>query len=99
MTGKRDYSRKKSFTLKQKLSQLSEFPDDVTLGVPILSMTGQMELCLENFRGLMEYTDQFIRIQTKYGQIKVCGNNLQIIYYKNDEMKVNGNIVSIEYIV
>ena len=98
MTKNLNLSRKNNFLIKQKLSRLSEFPNDVTLGVPILTMMGQMELCLENFRGLTEYTDTYMRIRTKYGQIKVCGNNLNVEYYRNDEMKVSGNIISIEYI-
>lgn len=97
MSKMRNVSQKKESYVKQKMNKITEFPKDVTLGVPILTMMGQMELCLENFRGLIEYTEYHIRIQTKYGQIKVTGNHLNVEYYKNDEMKINGNIVSIEY--
>lgn len=72
-------------------------PKDVVLGVPIVTITGQVELCVENYRGIIEYTDVLIRIKTKIGQIKVVGKNLQIEYYTNDEMKVTGRILSVEY--
>lgn len=83
--------------LKYKAAQLSEMPKDVVLGMPVLTVVGQMELNLENYRGIIEYTDVLVRIQTKIGQIKVCGKKLNVAYYTNDEMKVTGRIESIEY--
>ena len=76
---------------------MSELPKDVALGMPILTVIGQMELCLENYRGILEYTDTLVRIQTRTGQIRITGQKLQVVYYTNDEMKVNGHIQSIEY--
>ena len=73
-------------------------PKDVVLGVPIITLTGQVELLIENYRGILEYTDQLIRVQTKSGQIRVQGKRLQIAYYTNDEMKVTGHIQSVEYL-
>ncbi len=32
--------------------------------------------------GILEYTDLLIRVQTKSGQIRLSGKNLQIEYYK-----------------
>ena len=84
-------------SIRNKMAELSELPKDVVMGMPVLTMMGQMELSLENYRGIIEYTHTVVRIQTKSGQIKVTGKNLQVAYYTNDEMKVNGRIDSIEY--
>ncbi len=89
--------KERSYSLKYKVAELTEAPKDVVMGTPVLTMTGQTELCLENYRGILEYTDTVVRIQTKIGQIKVSGKNLLVDYYTNDEMKVNGRIDSIEY--
>lgn len=85
------------YSLRNKMAEFSEVPKDVALGMPVLTVTGQMELSLENYRGILEYTDTLVRIQTKNGQIKVNGRRLTVEYYTNDEMKVNGHIESIEY--
>ena len=84
-------------SLKQKMAEATRFPKDVVLGVPILTMTGRLELCIENYRGIIEYTDVLIRVQSKSGQIKVSGKRMQIEYYTNDEMKITGQIQSVEY--
>ena len=40
-----------------QMSDMSGMPKDVTLGAPILTVTGQMELLVENYRGILEYTE------------------------------------------
>lgn len=72
-------------------------PKDVILGVPLITITGQTEALVENFRGILEYTDKLIRIQTKIGKIHISGRNLQIECYTNDEMKIVGYITMIEF--
>lgn len=84
-------------TFKSRFADASGMPKDVVLGMPILTVTGQSELNLENYRGILEYTDILIRIQTKIGQIKVSGKGLKVEYYTNDEMKVIGKITAVEY--
>lgn len=82
---------------KSRVSDATGIPKDVILGVPLIRMVGQEELYIENYRGILEYTDTFIRVQTKIGQIHLSGKQLEIIYYTSDEMKVVGHIESLEY--
>lgn len=83
--------------MKKKMAEMSGMPKDVVLGMPIVTITGQVELHLQNYRGIIEYTDALIRIQTKVGQMKVTGKRMKIEYYTNDEMKIDGKITSVEY--
>ena len=83
--------------LKARITDAAGMPKDVLLGVPLLTIAGQSEACIENYRGILEYTDKLIRIQTKLGKIHVIGRNLQIEFYTNDEMKIVGHIAVIEF--
>ena len=83
--------------LKSRITDATGMPKDVILGVPIISVTGQNEACIENYRGILEYTDKLIRIQTKIGKIHVCGRGLNIEHYNNDEMKITGHITTLEF--
>ena len=83
--------------LKSRITDAAGMPKDVILGVPIISVTGQNEASIENYRGILEYTDKLIRIQTKLGKIYVTGRGLQIEHYNNDEMKITGHITVIEF--
>ena len=82
---------------KEKAAEMSGVPKDVAMGLPILTITGTNDLCVENYRGMTEYTDQIIRLQSKSRQIKITGKKLEVIYYTNDEMKIHGHIRTIEY--
>jgi len=91
----RDKKEKGSF--KKLLADVTNMPKDVVLGVPIVTITGQLEMCIENYRGIIEYTELLIRMKTKVGQLKIVGKGLRIEYYTSDEMKIKGRIISIEY--
>ena len=80
--------------LKEKLASAASMPKDVVLGAAVVTIIGAGEVCIENYRGIIEYTDVLIRVQTKGYQIKLQGKHLQIEYYTNDEMKITGRIVS-----
>ena len=71
--------------------EFAEIPKDVLPGLSVLTVTGNVELTLENYRGILEYTGELVRMQVKGGQLKVTGD------YTNDEMKMTGWIRDIEY--
>ena len=71
---------------------------DAIVGIPHVTIIGNHEMYIENFCGLLEYETDQIRIQTKTGKIHIKGKNLYIEYYTNEEMKILGIILDIEYI-
>lgn len=90
-------ARTEDQSFKNKIAGASELPKDVVLGQPVVTILGQIELTIENYRGITEYTDVLIRIQTKAGQIRIEGRNLCVEYYTNSDMKITGLIEHIEY--
>ena len=83
--------------LAERFAEAASMPRDVVMGASVITITGRNEICIENYRGILEYTDLLIRVQTKSGQIRLSGKNLQIEYYTNDEMKITGRIVQLEF--
>lgn len=91
-------SDKDSGTLMYRMTDAAKMPKDVMLGVPIVTLTGRFEVNVENYRGIIEYTDTLIRVKSRNGQIKITGKKLQIAYYTNDEMKITGHVDKVEYL-
>lgn len=83
--------------LKSRLAAAAGMPKDVVLGAAVVTLLGDSEVCIENYRGIVEYTECLVRIQTKGKQIRLHGKNLQIEYYSNYEMKITGMICSLEF--
>lgn len=74
-----------------------ELPKDIMYGAVILNVTGRTEALIENYKGIIEYTCEKIRLQTKSCQVEIRGKRLLIQYYTNDEMKLTGLIHEIIY--
>lgn len=90
-------ANKKNTRLMENVADTLMLPKDLLLGAAILTVTGQCEAYVENYSGIIEYTDKKIKLQTKTCRIVICGNELKIIYYTNDEMKITGQIEEIKY--
>lgn len=83
--------------MREKVVTNLELPKDLMLGASVLTVTGRGEALISNYKGIMEYRDSFIRVQTKNCRIQISGANLAIDYYTNEEMKISGLIEQILY--
>ncbi len=53
-------------------------------------------MVIENFKGILEYEEFFVRIRTYIGVVNINGYNLNLETMTNDDIKVTGKIESIE---
>lgn len=74
-----------------------KLPKDLLLGASIVTLTGNREAWIENYKGIIEYSERGILIQGKTCQICIQGNSLSIDYYTNEDMKISGNISCVRY--
>lgn len=93
----RQRSEQEDGTRRYRMADAANLPKDVVLGVPILTLTGHYEVNIENYRGILEYTEQLIRINVRGGQIRITGKTLEINYYTTTDMKITGKVEKIEY--
>ncbi|MDD3414014.1 MAG: YabP/YqfC family sporulation protein [Lachnospiraceae bacterium] len=84
---------------KRKVAMVESLnlPKDLMLGSAILTITGNSDLYIENYKGILEYTCVYIVLQTKTCQIIIEGESLSIDYYTNEDMKISGNIKMISW--
>lgn len=85
-------------SLKEKMSELLELPKDIVLNVPKLTMVGNADLLIENFKGIIEYDNDRIRINTNSGIVKITGEGLRIKEITSEDLMVNGDISSLEFL-
>lgn len=90
-------TEKSGASFSEKLVGDLEFPKDLMLGAAIVTVTGRREAVIANYRGILEYEDSKIRIQTKNCRILISGAHLAIDYYTSEEMKITGFIDTIAY--
>ena len=68
---------------KRKVDELLEFPKEVYSNEPKLVITGFEELVIENFKGILEYEEFFVRINTHIGIININGYEIIKPEYDN----------------
>lgn len=85
------------FSVKSKIAEKLNIPQDISDGLPIVTVTGKNEIYVENYKGIIEYGKCCIKIQTKVCRVTFSGKNLEIVYYTNVDMKITGEIESICY--
>ncbi len=83
--------------IKENISELLELPKDIMLDLPRITLVGNLQLYIENHKGIIEYSRQRIRINTKSGIIRIIGRNLTIKTIITEEIIITGLIQDIEF--
>lgn len=89
---------KKKSNVKNKITESFDLPKDVVLNVPNIKIIGDSEITIENHKGILEYSKDLLRMNSISGVIKISGSNLQIKEINQDDICINGQIFSIEFI-
>lgn len=89
--------RKITDRFKKKFAELFEMPKDVALDAPRISMIGNMELILENHRGIIEYNQEQLRVRINKGQLVISGTELVIADLTAEMIKIEGQIIDIGF--
>ena len=82
---------------KEQVSGKIGFTPDIMLGATIVTIEGDKTLYIENYKGIITYTDKTIVVLGKKNKIQIEGKKLQIEYYTNLDMKIQGNISCVKY--
>ena len=80
---------------KKQVVTALELAPDLDGGDTKISLTGSGEAVIENYKGILQYTDSEILLQSLRGKVLLRGRNLEIVWYTSLEMKITGSIFSI----
>lgn len=89
--------KSKNKDIKKLLANALELPKELILDLPHISIIGKEEILVQNHGGLLEYSDDIIRIKTKLGILIINGKNLVITKITNENVQASGKIKSVEY--
>jgi len=82
---------------REQMTDTLKLPRELVNGDSVITIRGQGELFVENYRGILECSETLIWISTKNFRLCIEGRNLTVAYYNNDEMKVTGTIEHISF--
>lgn len=93
--GKKSNDKK---SVKEKFTEMLELPKDLVLDRPKLTLVGNRDMLIENYKSVLEYDTGVLRINTGTGMIRITGSGLSIKEITSDDMVVSGSVRSVEFI-
>lgn len=91
---------KESQADKDSLEWLADrirIPAEVLAGAPVFFMNGRHQIWVENYKSILEYKEDAIRIQTRQGRVRIYGRKLCIDEFTKDGMRIVGHIAGVEF--
>lgn len=91
--------QKEKVNLKQRVSNIFELPKEIVLNLPLVTIIGSQEMLIENYKGIIEYSEIKVRINTSCGVLKIEGKKLLINQMTKENLKITGKITAFEYLL
>lgn len=89
--------RNRKVKKQNRFEELLEIPKELSSNEPRITIAGFNEMLIENYKGILEYQEFFIRINTYTGIININGFNLSLTEMTLDDVVVRGKIDSIDF--
>ena len=93
--GKKQRNRKPESSVSERFLTAMELPGDLACKAPIITITGQVQVLIENYKSILSYTSDQLTVVTCQGRVILQGKNLEITRYTALEMEVKGKITAV----
>lgn len=84
-------------SLREKFADAVDLSKEVLLNAVLISCIGDRELTLENYKGIIEYTDVCIRVRANPHNIKITGAGLELKNITRELLYITGRIHGVEF--
>ena len=78
------------------IDEILEMPKEISSGIPKITMLGFEEMLIENYKGILEYEELYVRINTYIGVINISGHNFNLKNINEDDILLTGVFEKIE---
>jgi sporulation protein YqfC len=82
---------------KERFAEMLELPKELVLDRPKLTLVGNCDIMIENYKGVIEFGSDRLRINTGSGIVKIIGTGLLIREITSEDIIVSGTIRSLEF--
>lgn len=79
----------------ESFARRADLPGEAVPGQPLIEIAGEHRVLIENHSGVTVYGCKEIRVKVKFGQIYICGKNLELAQMTRSQLVVTGQIDSV----
>lgn len=84
--------------LRKHMTEALELPKEILLNLPLVSLIGREEVTIENYKGILEYGEETVRIGTVAGILQIEGKGLCLKQLTAECMVVTGCVEKLEFL-
>ena len=83
---------------RKNMTEAMELPKEIMLNLPLVTLVGQEEVTIENYRGILEYSEETVRVGTAAGILQLRGEKLCLKQLSADCMVVTGKVEKLDFL-
>ena len=83
---------------RRNMTEALELPKEILLHLPLISFIGQEDVTIENYKGILEYSEETVRIGTAAGVLRLEGQWLCLKQLSAECMVVTGRVEKMEFL-
>ncbi|PKM83068.1 MAG: sporulation protein YqfC [Firmicutes bacterium HGW-Firmicutes-14] len=87
--------RKKQF--QHRVANILDIPRDLMMDLPKIVLLGDVQVVIENHRGIVVYTSELVKVNTTLGELEITGLDLSLKNILPDELMLEGKIKSVAF--
>lgn len=78
------------------MAEAADVPQELLPGTPLIEITGNQRVLIENHLGVTEYQRDMIRVRVRSGAVVVCGCRLNITRMAKRQLVIAGEVQRVE---
>ena len=82
--------------LRKNVTEALDLPKEILLDLPLVTLIGREELTVENYRGILEYSEETVRIGTAAGILQLRGRGLCLKQLSAECMVITGKVEGLD---
>lgn len=83
--------------IRNYLNRTLDIPADTLSDYPLIHITANNEITVENHKGIVEFNSNSVKLKSKLGIISISGILLRIKVINENDIIITGRINSVEY--
>ncbi len=84
-------------SLKERLAEAIDMPKDILSDCGKITVYNDNQMIVENYKGIIEYTEKLIRIKIFSGVLNIEGNLLTISAVTDTDVLIDGKFLNVRW--
>ncbi len=82
---------------RKRINQMLEMPPEIDNNESKITILSFEEMLIENYKGILEYEEFYVKVDTQIGTININGFKLKLEQITEDDIAIKGIINGVDF--